>query len=254
MKVKRLIPALAMLLIAAMMLGTSTFAWFAMGKTVTATNVKVTAKSDNIFLQIKNASGESSNAAKTEAAAVAAAKVIPPVEYKAIAAADGTITWGETTSADPAQVNYTARASLPDIVGVESDYVWKDTFKIWVAPNANANVGTNLVLTSVTNDVTGTDDMANALRVLVVGPDCAMLWAPAGASENGAALAGAGSVTVIDYKSNSKTALAATVPQVEADAITVTVYVYFSGNDDVVYTENVSDLAQHTLSLTFNVA
>ena len=36
-------------------LGTSTYAWFAMNTTVSANNIQLTAKSDNIFLQIKNA-------------------------------------------------------------------------------------------------------------------------------------------------------------------------------------------------------
>ncbi len=47
MKVKRLIPALAMLLIAAMLMGTSTFAWFSMNRQVTATNMQISAKADS---------------------------------------------------------------------------------------------------------------------------------------------------------------------------------------------------------------
>lgn len=42
---KKLIPALCMLLIAAAMLGTSTYAWFSMNKTVTATGMQVKATS-----------------------------------------------------------------------------------------------------------------------------------------------------------------------------------------------------------------
>ena len=49
---KKLIPALCMLLIAAAMLGTSTYAWFSMNTTVTATGMQVKAKSDAKFLQI----------------------------------------------------------------------------------------------------------------------------------------------------------------------------------------------------------
>ena len=53
MKVKRLIPAVAMLLVSAMLLGTSTFAWFSMSRDVTATDMEITAKSDAIFLMIQ---------------------------------------------------------------------------------------------------------------------------------------------------------------------------------------------------------
>ncbi|MBR5769809.1 MAG: hypothetical protein IKX98_06855, partial [Clostridia bacterium] len=43
MKFKRLIHALAMLLVSAILLGTSTFAWFSMNNQVTATGMKVQA-------------------------------------------------------------------------------------------------------------------------------------------------------------------------------------------------------------------
>ncbi|MBO4309293.1 MAG: hypothetical protein J5885_05650 [Clostridia bacterium] len=53
---KKLIPALAMLLIAAVMLGTSTYAWFSMNTTVTATGMSVTATTP-VNLLISNTSG-----------------------------------------------------------------------------------------------------------------------------------------------------------------------------------------------------
>lgn len=53
---KKLIPAICMLLIAAAMLGTSTFAWFSMNTKVTATGMQVTAKvGNNLFIGAINA-------------------------------------------------------------------------------------------------------------------------------------------------------------------------------------------------------
>lgn len=52
-KFKKLIPALCMLLVSAVMLGSTTFAWFSMNNTVTATGMEVAAKSDELFLTIK---------------------------------------------------------------------------------------------------------------------------------------------------------------------------------------------------------
>ena len=49
---KKLIPALGMLVLSACMLVTSTFAWFSMNTTVTATNMTVSAKADQVYLQI----------------------------------------------------------------------------------------------------------------------------------------------------------------------------------------------------------
>jgi hypothetical protein len=52
MKVRRLIPALAMLLVAAMLLGTSTFAWFTMNDTVTAQSMAIKATTNaNLFIE-----------------------------------------------------------------------------------------------------------------------------------------------------------------------------------------------------------
>ena len=56
MKMKSLkaqfIGAIAMVLVAAVAMGSSTYAWFAMSQEVTATGMEVTAKSDSIFLEI----------------------------------------------------------------------------------------------------------------------------------------------------------------------------------------------------------
>ena len=59
MKMKKLIPALAMLLVSAILLGTSTYAWFSMNTTVQATGLQVTAKSNATYLLI---SGTADNA------------------------------------------------------------------------------------------------------------------------------------------------------------------------------------------------
>lgn len=53
-KFKKVIPALCMLLVSAVMLGTSTFAWFSMNNTVTATNMQVTAQTNSKFLVVSN--------------------------------------------------------------------------------------------------------------------------------------------------------------------------------------------------------
>lgn len=54
---KKLLPALGMLALSACMLVTSTFAWFAMNENVTASGMSVTAKGDQVYLQILSGSG-----------------------------------------------------------------------------------------------------------------------------------------------------------------------------------------------------
>lgn len=53
-KFKKLIPAFCMLLVSAVMLGTSTFAWFSMNTSVKATGLEVNAKSNATYLLINN--------------------------------------------------------------------------------------------------------------------------------------------------------------------------------------------------------
>ena len=54
MKAKKLIPALSMLLVSAVLLGTSTYAWFSMNTTVTATGMTIKAVSDDTYLLISD--------------------------------------------------------------------------------------------------------------------------------------------------------------------------------------------------------
>ena len=65
-KFKKLIPALCMLLISAVLMGTSTYAWFSMNMSVTATGMTVTAKSNSTYLLIDTVD----NAATKTASAV----------------------------------------------------------------------------------------------------------------------------------------------------------------------------------------
>ncbi len=54
-KFKKLIPALCMLLVSAVMLGTTTFAWFSMNNKVTATGMTVNAKANTLYAVIAEA-------------------------------------------------------------------------------------------------------------------------------------------------------------------------------------------------------
>ena len=110
-KFRKLIPALCMLLVSALFVGTSTYAWFSMNTSVSATNMQVTAKSDNIYLQISQNGKNTYD--KTAASTVDASTVIYPVDYKTLAA--GAVTWGNAASDDPGQVKYTERTALKAI-------------------------------------------------------------------------------------------------------------------------------------------
>lgn len=238
-KFRKLIPALCMLLVSALFVGTSTYAWFSMNTSVSATNMQVTAKSDNIYLQISQNGKNTYD--KTAASTVDASTVIYPVDYKTLAA--GAVTWGNAASDDPGQVKYTERTALKAIADENiGKYVLTQKFDIKVA-DAQATAA-NLTLSEVS--VTGNSIMKEALRVVVVSDTGAVVWANNGAKENSVALSGAGKVTVADGN------LAATVNNTPT---TVTVYVYFSGNDDTCYTDNIKNAFENMkVDLTFTAS
>lgn len=68
-KFKKLIPAMCMLLVSAVMLGSSTFAWFSMNNKVTATGMEVTAKANTQYFVIST-SGTFNNSTIETAASV----------------------------------------------------------------------------------------------------------------------------------------------------------------------------------------
>lgn len=238
-KFRKLIPALCMLLVSALFVGTSTYAWFSMNTSVSATNMQVTAKSDNIYLQISQNGKNTYD--KTAASTVDASTVIYPVDYKTLAA--GAVTWGNAASDDPGQVKYTERTALKAIADENiGKYVLTQKFDIKVA-DAQATAA-NLTLSEVS--VTGNSIMKEALRVVVVSDTGAVVWANDGAKENNVALPGAGKVTAAAGN------LATTVNNTPT---TVTVYVYFSGNDDTCYTDNIKNAFENmNVNLTFTAS
>ena len=92
---KTILPALAMLIVAAVMLSTASYAWFAMGGTVTAENMNVSVKSDSAYLVIlkdtelsanvdgegKIASGFTQQSVQFNASATTGNKAIYPVAF-----------------------------------------------------------------------------------------------------------------------------------------------------------------------------
>lgn len=96
-KFKKLIPALCMLLVSAVMLGSTTFAWFSMNNTVTATGMTVTANSDELFLviQYKDPANPTQTFDKQDtaitASSTAATKALLPVAHGTVSDGNGTV-------------------------------------------------------------------------------------------------------------------------------------------------------------------
>lgn len=276
---KQLVAAVAMVLVAAIALGSSTYAWFAANRTVTAQamNVQAVAESGLVI----------ANTDKTGWASIADAKVTSATLIPTSAATVAEPTWVHTnsTAADNAQAQqavdkYTAltlawseKGSSTGVGYVdtnansakdtnESAYVLKNTF--YIKSSGDAITSTNLRINDV--EVSGANKaVENSLRVLVVVSDgtttVAKTYAPVKDIDSG--------TTTMTYKWKNTTNVTAldataaegydlttgitTIPNTDAAAISVTAYVYFEGEDANCKSTNISGITTNTLSVTLRL-
>ena len=235
MKFKRLIPALCMLLVSAVLMGTSTFAWFSMNREVSANNLSITAQADNPYLLISTTqNGTFAKTADENVAAAEALKLVTPTnltgDSKFTNAAS--VTWGTTTSTDPAEVQ--AENALTTVEAADLDkYVLTD--ERWFKVEENTSNGANLKLTKATF-TTGENSIAASGRVLLV-------------SETGKYQL----VKVANGEVTATEGDAQLLETVTTTAQKVTIYFYFDGKDNAAFTNNATNLSAITAAFTFNI-
>lgn len=244
---KKLIPAICMTLIAAVMLASSTFAWFSMNTTVTATDMQVVAKSDNTYLLISSTSS-TANAIQTENNTTTELTVANPKVYPCAPVTNSTETGKLTsteivTSANASTVGnwYTASAGASNKADIDWEtakvlttfegFVIQETVYLTVAKGANAANNLKVTPTIAKSGESGTS--VDAARVLIT------------TSDGGFAILSKDSVDV-DIKGNNTNLTDSTV-------LTVNIYIYIDGNDATVNTNNAANLAMATISLLFSV-
>lgn len=251
-KFKKLIPALCMLLISAVLMGTSTYAWFSMNTTVTANGMEVKAKSESEFLQIINEDGTFSD---TDAQATATAKTttnkIKPItavkeiaeNKKSVTQLDNTvlasnIKWAEAFSADP-----TKSEKATDYKEIQStalnDYVLLNTFKVRMNPKTGVQESAGKlkvsdITVSSTNTTTANDALKAAVSVLFVCGDNFVLY------KNGKYITKAENYVLVD--------------KVTTIATEIKVYIFFDGEDDVTTTNNGTLLGEDGYKVEFSLS
>lgn len=221
-KFKKLIPAFCLLLVSAVLMGTSTFAWFSMNKTVTATGMQVTAKSDNPFLIIAagdTIDGDSLNRTATSANTADLAPVMPKTTLSSTNVAEPA-SWQYAYSIDPA-----ASAKSGEYVECTTltGYVASEKFAFDLSNKSGVNTAANLKLTGITI----TAD--KALNVVIV--------------------CGTNIYTHKATAANLTEVLAATMTK--GTPVVITVYYYIDGEDAKTYSDNAANLGG---SVTMNFA
>jgi hypothetical protein len=259
---KKLVPALCLLLISALLLGTSTYAWFSMNTTVTAAGMQIEAKSNDTWLLINDtettAAGIQSDALIAETVSVD--EDVFPSSPALTAAEAGYLTTagkkvdGTAITTAGVQVDnaakaatvtnwFTAKALAPSAAAIDTatarqltawtDYVVVQNFYLTVA--AGADDAYQLTVTpTITQEGAGSD--VSAVKFLIVTSDGGY-----------AAISTANNGTAVDIKGNNTAITDSTV-------VTVTLYIYYDGDETPVYTNNKANLTGASIGLQFDVS
>lgn len=231
---KQLLAAVAMVLVAAVALGSSTYAWFANNNKVTATDMQVTAMSNQSFLLIsstKTTATEIQAENKTTTALTvsdAEAKLFPAAHATISKTSDAAIdqdNWYTAFSADPAQV--AMDSSTKTTLTAYTNYVIHK--QVWITVAKNSTPVENLkVKATIANKASG--DITQA-KVLVTSATAAAEMSSASAEP----------ATVL---TNTQISDSTVVP--------LDIYIFIDGNDSAVYTNNYDHLDTATISLEFS--
>ena len=229
---RKLIPAFAMLLIAAVMMSTATFAWFSTNSEVQVNDFKVTAKADTTFIVVSKSAGQVDNK-ETQIGYTDDAKALIPAKATITGSSVKWETGTGTSISDG-----TAAGALTDVTDTKDSYVLANTFYIRTAngfPSA-----TNLKLK--TFSVTSTSAFKGAVSIVLV--------------VKGYDTDGTTSTTVAEnYTDNGvkDTVLSKSVPS-SGDVI-VEAYIYINGEHSSVITNNATatNLVDMEIDLVFSV-
>lgn len=253
---KQLFAAIAMVLVAAIALGSSTYAWFVSNNTVKATTSTISAQSNAAFMYIR-AEGEPSTDLTADTSKVGSTALYPAhwvtvAENGAVTgnykdkgagkfytaygttANDGTMAAGTLTIVPKTSAEGDTDGS--PLAAVTGEYAVKNTFYV----GSKGTTLENLVVTAADlkdeggNNSTSTNgDLDKALRILVT---CGNNWVLCDKSSILAANDG-----------NNTNKLADTVSSQETQ---VDIYVFYDGDDAQVFTNNLPDLKEASKCIT----
>lgn len=243
---KQMGAAIAMVLVAAVALGSATFAWFVSNNSVKATTASVSAQSNAPFLKIgKDTDTELTKTEETQVAGTDDKVVLYPSQWNHLVV-DGTYQFESAYASD---------AGKPDILkdsrfavgGVDAkyrpDYALKQSFKIGTTDD-KAGSFQNLRVASVkVNAGNNSEGLKGAICVLV---KCGDKWGVYKETTDGTELTAYGDGTTITNNLTGKAGTSvddALVAEIAANATeTVDVYVFYDGSASAVYSDNLASL------------
>ena len=274
---KKIMASASMLLVSAMMLSSATYAWFTMNKTVSVTGMKLQATAeDGLVIDDFTRSGwaTSKNVNMSSAAVLApasAAAVTSPTFVRNASDTFDNAKADQESGYEDLTLSWSTEAADSGSIGsvtigegqsaISKNYVLKRTF--YIKASGDTNWATNLVIDEVTATAEGSAsaNLDKSLRVLVVASDGtgsnAFIYAPiagATASYNWKGTAsGAVAVSAVASTTDSTCTNITSIPaasDANATPITVTMYLYFEGEDANCKSSNISGISVDTLTVS----
>ena len=240
---RQLMAAIAMVVVSAVALSSSTYAWFAANNSVTATGMTVTAQAESGIV-ISNS--EKVSYGTTAATAQATDKKLIPVST-----ADGSNWYHATSSwfdnADASQASSKYNSAGTD----ENDYV-KNTFYIKSA--SDTEYAANLEITKVEAVSGGTQELSKALRVGVMIDSEFYIYAPVTGYTATYTVGGTGGTSVSPKASTTATVNSnvTSFPANNEEGLKVEIYMWYEGEDAACKSSNiVSSLEANNVTVTF---
>jgi hypothetical protein len=243
---KKLIPAAGMLMVSAMMLASSTYAWFSMNKTVGVTGLSLTAKSNSTYLLIGKGEAQdtaaeiqtvsATNPQTTVAWSISgeSARVFPSAHNTVTNATDASSVgnWyfkvADTPNASTSsQVTGTALTTF-------DNYVVHDTVYLTLAKGSQA--ATNLTVSASTFAAAGDTNATGDAKTFA--PVKVLVASPTGVAE---------------FDKDNVAAVALGDGVNDSAVVPVDIYIYYDGNHADVFTNNIANLEGATCGLTFTV-
>lgn len=244
---KQMGAAIAMVLVAAVALGSATFAWFVSNNTVKATTSNIAAQSNSAYLVIDKQATSTSSTSATSYSTDGTTGLYPAK----IAPESGKAVW-KSAYAESATAS-TMKADSEFKIGdgtaakaVEANYAVENTFYVGTGTYDGEFTDLHIKDVAVTSAATEQNkNLGNALRVLVVHRDKWEVWSGAGIK--------------LSSSADSPTAggdLLATGEVIKSgNDAEVKVYLYYDGDDANVYSNNLekikADAGNNGVTITF---
>lgn len=251
---KQMGAAIAMVLVAAVALGSATFAWFVSNNKVEATTASVSAQSNAPFLKIgKDTDTELSKTEETQVVGTNDKVELYPSQWNH-QVTDGTYQFESAYASDATKWDMLANSRFA-VGGVDAehraDYALKQSFKIGTT-DAKAGSFQNLKVASVkVNAGENSTGLKSAICVLV---KCGDQWGVYKETDNGTELTAYGDTTAIvnNLTGSDNSVTDALAAKIDAGKfVNVDIYVFYDGSASTVYSNNLANLKNCGVTVAF---